>query len=345
MKITHQKAARYTRWAVLTMSTVFFLFFSSFISVHAVCPIGGFEMFFAGIFRTGFTIAGLFSGMVLTFLIMSVVSIIFRRAYCAYICPLGALQELSENIGKKVLPAKIRNAKMPRKLDAVLRWGKYVVLALFIILGGTIGGHWMIKGDPFIVMMGLFSGNPITEQFQRNPSSFLFLIGILVFAFFMGRGFCKYICPAGAWYGLLSKISPNKIRRDVDTCVGCNLCSKACPADIDVANLEVVNSAECFGCRECVNVCPKEGALAAPVAKVDVNQVAVPVAAAMIFAGSVGLAASVMPSKGGSYHGGKPDSAQVEDADAVSGADQADSGAPVSGGCAVCIACGLCGAV
>jgi len=57
----------------------------------------------------------------------------------------------------------------------------------------------MIKGDPFIVLMGLFNGSGIASLIERNPSSFAFFVAILAFSFFQGRGFCKYICPAGAW--------------------------------------------------------------------------------------------------------------------------------------------------
>ncbi len=340
MKRKSMKKARLIRWTVLAVSTAFFLFLARIISVHAICPIGGFEMFFSGLFRSGFSLAGLFSAMVVIFLAMSVLSVIFRRAYCGYICPLGALQELSMMAGKKVLPAGIRNWKIPAKIDSTLKYVKYAVLASFVA-GAAIGaGHWMIAGDPFIVLIGLFSGGNLTDAFSRNPSAFLFLIGILVFAFFLGKGFCKYLCPAGAWYALLSKISPNKIKRDTHNCINCGLCSKACSMDIDVAKLETVDSAECIGCHECVNACPVNGALSAPLGKVDVKSAVIPFAAAAVFSGSLLFASASQPQGEHSHGGGeKHFSADPEESGSV---DTVSFGI---GGCPGCTGCGLCTAV
>ena len=345
MKLKSIKKSRLIRWGVLAASTVFFLCFAGFVSVHAVCPIGGFEIFFSGLFRTGFSFAGLFSAMVLLFLIMSVLSIVFRRAYCSYICPLGAMQELSEAVGKKVLPAKIRNWKIPRMIDRVLRWVKYGILVMFVAGAGIGAGHWMIKTDPFIAYINLFGGGSITEKIQRNPGSFLFFVGILVFSFFLGKGFCKYLCPAGAWYGILSKISPNKVARHEENCINCGLCSKACPMDIDVANLSKVASAECIGCRECVNACPKEGALDMKVGSVDIKSAAVPIAAAAVFSGSLFLTSQLGSGQNG--HGGAHGPSGGDGDHSVSSVpDNAEDDAPTVGfgfgGCSDCVGCGLC---
>lgn len=337
MKITAQTTARIVRWAVLAASTAFFLFFSRFISEHAICPIGGFEMFFNGVFSTGFSIAGLFSGMVLIFLIMSIFSIVFRRAYCGYICPLGAIQELSERIGKVILPKKTRDLRVPANIDAALRWVKYAVLAAFVAGAALWGGHWMIKGDPFIVFMALPNG--LSAAAERNPTGFAFFAAIIAFAFFQGRGFCKYVCPAGAWYALLSKISPNKIVRDADKCLDCGRCSKACPMNIDVAHLPSVESAECLGCRECVNACPKKGALTAPIGKIEVPAMIVPAAAAAVFSGSVYLASVSMPPRGERPQGanGEPGQGARQGNPAYKGAKNVSFG-----GCSCCVGCGFC---
>jgi len=341
IKMTKGMTARMVRWATLFSSTAFFLFFSRVVSEHAICPIGGFEMFFTGIFNTGFTLAGLFSGMVIIFLIMSAVSILFRRAYCAYICPLGALQELFERLGALVLPRKFRESRMPPKVDRALRWGKYIVLASFVVFAGLIGGHWMIRADPYIALMGLGSLSQIVNGIARNPGSYAFLALILVFSLFRGRGFCKYICPAGAWYGILSKVSPNRVVRDEGACVDCGLCTRSCPMGIDVAHLKEVKTAECLGCRECVNACPKAGALAFPLAKVEVPAVLVPIASAAVFSGAVFVAAHM--SGGDKGHRPPPNGGEA-------GAYRGETPTPSAdktvgfGGCPACVGCGICGA-
>lgn len=349
MKFRHVKPSRIVRWAVLAASVAFFLFFSSFVSEHAICPIGGFEMFFSGLFKTGFTVAGLFSGMIVTFLVMSVLSIVFRRAYCGYICPLGALQELSERVGKLVLPRKLRGLKLPARLDKALRWVKYGVLAAFVVGAAVGAGHWMIKGDPFIAFMSIGKSG-LAAAATRNLSSVLFLGGMLVFSFFLGRGFCKYLCPAGAWYGLLSLISPQRVKRDEGLCVGCGACSRACPMGIDVANLRTVASPECIGCGECVAACPKEGALSAPLGSIKVPAVIVPLVAAAVFSGGVAWAKSSMPARTGGEGGHGPQGAPQGQGAPAQGTPTVEDGAAVDatasyGGCPGCVGCGLCGTV
>lgn len=346
-----QKLARGLRWLILAASLVFFLFLSHFISVHAICPIGGFELFFSGLFGGGFSLAGLLSGMVITFLVMSVLSIVLRRAYCAYVCPMGAVQELFERLGKLLLPKKLQGLRVPPALDSVLRWAKYAILAMFVIGAAVWGGHWMIPGDPFLVMMGLSSGN-VGALASRQPWAFAFLLAIVVSAFFLGRLFCRYFCPAGAWYALLSKLSPNHIERNEAECIGCGKCTKACPMHIDVAHLKKVTTAECLGCRECVNVCPKKAALSAPIGGIPSPAILGPVAAAMVFSTALSVSSARMPDFGGSqkHQGGSGQGngaqwhkngagAQWHKASPDSGGSQGPVG---FGGCSNCIACGFC---
>ena len=367
MQTRKLNAARIVRWTVLGASTAFFLFFSLIISEHAICPIGGFETFFNGLFGTGFSIAGLFSGMVLIFLVMSVVSIIFRRAYCGYICPMGAIQELSSMIGRRILPKKIRNARVPAMADKVLRWVKYGTLASFVIGAAVVGGHWMLPGDPFIVLTNLFARGGLAASWSRFPFAVLFFAAIIFFAFFFGRGFCKYICPAGAWYAILSKVSPSRVVRDESVCVGCGACSKSCPMNIEVAKAKSVTSAECLGCRECVSACPVKGALSFKSAALSVPAALLPVAAAAAFAGSVALSVSTMPARGQRTQGvpGSQGGAEIKQngvgGTGAQGSDGVDgaSGASVRGaksgpsdtasklkvsfgGCANCSGCGVC---
>jgi len=72
---------------------------------------------------------------------------------------------------------------------------------------------------------------------------------------------CRYFCPYGALMGLVSLVSPLRIRRDESLCINCAKCAKACPSVLPVDRLIVIRSAECIGCMQCAAVCPAEGAL------------------------------------------------------------------------------------
>lgn len=352
MQTKKQVVSRIVRWVVLGLSTGFFLFFSTFVQEHAICPIGGFELFFTNFFKNGFTAAGLFSGMTLIFIIMSALSVIFRRAYCGYICPMGAIQELAERIGSLMLPKKLKNLRLPAMVDRILRWVKYAVLAGFVAGAAITGTHWMIPGDPFIAMMSLFVRGGLEAAWGRFPFAVLFFFAIPLYSLFLGKGFCTYICPAGAWYAILSKISPTRIVRDANLCIGCGKCTKACPMQIDVASEKSVKSAECIGCLECVNACPQKGALSFKAVAVTVPPVLLPIAGAAVFAGSVALAVTATPQRGerpqGGQDRGKPSEAGAAGSAILNGGTQSNAsggtgGAKVSlGGCPSCSGCGFC---
>lgn len=226
-------------------------------SIHALCPYGALESLYA-LMLSGTFIQKVYTG---TFIIMGVtllIAIAFRRSFCGLLCPFGALQELFARIGKKLFK---KRPVVPVKADKYLRYLKYVVLLLTIFMAWRLGRLWMSSFDPYAayghitVIPGTISEDPLTIV------GFVLLGITLIGSFIYNRFFCKYLCPAGAFYGLVGKISPTKIVRRNDFCVHCNLCTKACPVNLDVANMDKVTSVECLNCNECVNSCPKKGAL------------------------------------------------------------------------------------
>lgn len=91
--------------------------------------------------------------------------------------------------------------------------------------------------------------------------------------------------------GLVSLLSPAKIRREAAPCIDCGKCAKACPQRLPVDKLVVIRSVECTNCLECVAVCPASGALhlALP-GKRRLSPWAVAAVIAALFFGLVGYA-------------------------------------------------------
>ena len=76
------------------------------------------------------------------------------------------------------------------------------------------------------------------------------------------QGFCRYLCPYGAWLSLLGLLAPLRIRRSETRCLrslghDCDKCTQACPARIQVHQLIAVRNIECTSCLSCVSACPK----------------------------------------------------------------------------------------
>ena len=80
------------------------------------------------------------------------------------------------------------------------------------------------------------------------------LIAVVALSILFYRPFCKWICPLGAFYALLNKISLLEIKMDEQKCVSCGKCAASCKMDVDVR--KTPNHAECIRCGKCVGVCP-----------------------------------------------------------------------------------------
>ena len=180
--------------------------------------------------------------------------------------------------------------RVPRALDVVLRGLKYVLLALFLWAVYSMAPrdvHAFLE-SPY----GLIVDVKMLNFFRYLGETGLIVLGVLVLLSVVIQNFwCRYLCPYGALMGLVSMLSPLKITRNVDSCIDCAKCAKACPSHLPVDHLVTIKSAECTGCLECVAVCPAEKTLvfAAPKRKV-VPVWAVAAGIAAIFLGTVGYA-------------------------------------------------------
>lgn len=216
-------------------------------SVHAVCPVGGLENLWAWIAGRG-NLQKLFSGTMTLFFFTLVFALVFGRAFCGNICPFGALQEFIGKFNKNKFV-------VPKSLDKYLRFGKYIILALVTVMAWSTMTIWISPYDPYTAFAHIWSGS---ELFAENGIGFAILIIVVVASVFVDRFFCKYLCPAGAMYGVISKLSPTKIKRD--NCSQCGACTKVCPMNIEVAKTSTVTSPECIACGQCIDICPSKKA-------------------------------------------------------------------------------------
>ena len=89
--------------------------------------------------------------------------------------------------------------------------------------------------DPWVAWAHLTSPELLTSYGIGLAVLIVSLAGSLVYE----RFFCKYLCPAGALLGLLSRVSFLNIRRDADACIDCGRCDKACMMNVEVATADV----------------------------------------------------------------------------------------------------------
>lgn len=252
-------------------------------SIHALCPYGALESLYSLIFAGTF-IQKIYTGTFIILILTLVISLFFRRSFCGLICPFGALQEFFGIIGKKLFKKRFI---IPEKIDKPLRYLKYVVLIITLYFAFKTSGLWIDPYDPWAAYGHISEG--ISTLIEEYLIGFIILIIILIGSLLYDRFFCKYLCPMGAFYGLISKISPTKITRNEDTCINCGLCSKNCPVNIKVSELKEVTSSECINCQKCILSCPKNNTLEYKIKNKSVTPVFVFIFVLVLFFGGIGI--------------------------------------------------------
>ncbi len=190
----------------------------------------------------------------LGFLLMSV---LLKKAFCSWLCPVGTLSENLWKIGRRILG---RNLRLPKWADLPLRGLKYLLLGFFAWI---IGGMSVEVLDGFMsTPYGIIADVKMLDFFRHMGLTAAIVVSLLVILSMVVQNFwCRYLCPYGALLGLMSILSPAKIRRDAEACIDCGKCAHACPAGLAVDRLVQIRSAECSACMVCVAACPAENAL------------------------------------------------------------------------------------
>lgn len=185
------------------------------------------------------------------------VSLVLKKAFCSWLCPIGTLSEGVWMFGRKLFG---RNVTLPRWLDYPLRSLKYLLMVFFVwsILAMSTEDLRMFIFSPYNKMADVKM-----YLFFAEISAFALgvLLALLLLSMVVKNFWCRYLCPYGALLGLVSFLGPLKITRNTKTCVDCELCTKACPSDIRVHAVKRVNSDECMSCMKCVAVCPVKSTL------------------------------------------------------------------------------------
>ncbi len=197
------------------------------------------------------------AGLVI-FLTVIAVSLLLKRSFCSWICPVGTVSELLWKCGFNLFR---RNLRPPRRMDIGLRGVKYLLLAFFLFsiflamapaqLSAFIYSDYNKAAD--VRLLDFF--------LHLSGAGLIIIISLALVSLPVRNPFCRFLCPYGALVGLISMLSPVKVTRDSKTCVACGVCTQVCPSYIPVMQKERVMSEECIGCWRCISHCRGEGTL------------------------------------------------------------------------------------
>jgi polyferredoxin len=194
----------------------------------------------------------------LLFAAFVLMSLFLKKAFCSWLCPVGAFSEFLWHLGRRLFT---RNLRLPIWLDMPLRSLKYLLLAFFVFIIGSMSAQELSSflQSPY----GLLADVKMLNFFRDiSLTAGVVLVFLVVLSLVVQNFWCRYLCPYGALMGLVSFLSPVKIRRDAEACIDCAKCARACPAGLAVDHLVQIRSVECTGCMECIAACPAQDALA-----------------------------------------------------------------------------------
>ncbi|MFV1966614.1 MAG: 4Fe-4S binding protein [Pirellulaceae bacterium] len=202
-----------TYWALVTRSrrnlfllTIGSLLWFGFWRKGCVCAIGATQNITLAMFQSDYVVP---LSVVLFFVLPLIFTLFFGRTFCASVCPLGAVQEL----------VTIRSIQVPRWLDHALSLLAYVYLGAAVLFAATGTAFLICRYDPYVAI------------FRFNGNANIVILGgcLLLIGLFVGRPYCRYLCPYGAILGVVSKFSKWHLRIPPDACIQCRLCEDVCP--------------------------------------------------------------------------------------------------------------------
>ncbi len=168
-----------------------------------------------------------------------------RGTFCGWLCPFGALQELTGKLGQAL---RFPQWRMRPIADGRLKLIKYGLLAVIIasaILSPSLTES-LVEFEPF--------KTAITLNFDRTWPFVLYAVGLLVLSMFSYKFFCRYLCPLGASLALFGRFRlVDWIPRREQCGTPCQTCRHRCEYGAIKSSGAIVYE-ECFQCLDCVVV-------------------------------------------------------------------------------------------
>ncbi len=200
-----------SRWRLgLYLLSIASLAWLGFWRQGCVCPIGAIQDVTLAVCDPSYAIPWV---VVAFFVLPLVFTLFFGRTFCAAVCPLGAVQEL----------VAVRPVRVPVWLDHTLGLLAYVYLGLAVILAAH-----STADEPILVICRY---DPFVGFFRLGAGANMLILGgcFVAVGLFVGRPYCRYLCPYGAILGLLSRLSKWHLRIPPQECIQCRLCEDVCP--------------------------------------------------------------------------------------------------------------------
>jgi ferredoxin len=196
---------RRSRKGLMALS-LFSLLYFGFWKKGCVCAIGSLQNVSLALCDRGYAVP---IGVMAFFVLPLVMALFAGRSFCAGVCPHGALQDL----------VLLKPIKVPLWLEQPLSVLPYIYLGAGVLFAATGSAFIICQYDPFV---------PI---FRMSGRSLMVLSGaaLLLLGVFVGRPYCRFLCPYGALLKLGATVAKWRVHVTPDYCTQCRLCEASCP--------------------------------------------------------------------------------------------------------------------
>jgi NAD-dependent dihydropyrimidine dehydrogenase PreA subunit len=196
---------RRSRRAIFALMIASLLYFG-FVRDGCICPIGAIQNVTLTAFDSSYAIP---IAAAIFFVVPLVFTLFHGRVFCGAICPLGAIQDA----------VLIRPVAVPRWLESGLRLIAYTYLGAAVLFAATGSAFVICRYDPFV---GFF-------RLGGNWNILIIGASLLLIGLFIGRPYCRFLCPYGVVLRNLSRLSKRRVTITPSECIQCRLCENACP--------------------------------------------------------------------------------------------------------------------
>jgi NosR/NirI family nitrous oxide reductase transcriptional regulator len=190
----------------LVWMSVFSIAYFGFYRQGCICAVGSVQNVSLALFNNSYTIP---LSALLFFMIPLLFALAYGRVFCAGVCPLGAIQELTG----------IKPVNLPKSAEVTLALVPFIYLALAVLFASTNSQFIICRYDPFI---GIF-------RLDAPYTMIVFGALLLLSGIFVNRPYCRFLCPYGVLLNIFSRFAGKHLTITPAECTNCRLCENVCP--------------------------------------------------------------------------------------------------------------------